>query len=730
MELDTTDIDAQIAALQAARAAKVAKAEQAQRARDKEEAEVLVGSTPTKAVSRAAAQELPKPVRPAQPNFNVASSSRVRPTPQALPSLSTPKSSSMGANLAALRRTNSSSQSSQAVIPRSTSFADRVKPVKSLPKPSQGRTATPEAELSDKGKGKEIMRDEESLTIIENLELGPKDFGLDPEGGEEWRDVEPTSGIRLCKRLLPHPHVQDHLSGRYYLSPSQLYSVIRLSRDGATYDVPVEGDWITIAVVAQRGEVRVSGTKTSRADSEDEDDEVEEDEEVKEHTKQSLAEASKVQTTPKDGQSKLTRKTKGKSKGSDRQRVPRKYINFTLCSLPPRNRSSGKTETSGDALLHLLLFEADAIVSEPAGEDGEPRKSYRGGSGGAYEKWCNLTEGSVVAILNPRVWRNVRAGPNGPHPLAFPLGLNPSFADSIILLGQAKDLGRCSALQKDGNRCKTWVDLRQNGVCDYHVHAAIARSKSSRAEFTAGTASFALSTRPASGGVKGKPGFDPKRKTGLLPAGGAQPAPRGVDNGGGGATYVIGGGVINTGAASRGGLKGFGNEFLSEKLGRDRSDKRKRQMEEKEAEAVLAKLLARDGGLNGGGSTGGRYLATLERDKDKGDRAKGSAGSKEGPEGQPDRKRPFSAAAIKRIGYDPTARAARADGEDAQRRLDAFNAIKGEESGCRLERLAKRLDEEKKAVQRMKQVADAKAAAAAATTSPDPDEEEDMVDLD
>ncbi|WVF70401.1 hypothetical protein IAT40_005191 [Kwoniella sp. CBS 6097] len=728
MDLDTSDLDAQIAALQAAKAAKVAKAEAERLAREKEDAKVLVGNTPTKASLRAAAVDLPKPSRPAQPNFTAAPAKAVQTIvpkvgPQTLPSLPARKASSMSSSLAALRRSGSSSHSLQPPVSRSSGFTDKHKssqPAAQAESSKSARSRSPMVNVNDQGKGKEVMRDEDTLTIIESLELGPRESGLDPEGEEEWRNVEPNSGIRLSKRVLSHSLLHDHLSGRYYITPSQLYSVIRLSRDGATYDIPVDGDWITIAVVAQRGDVKVSGTKNASAHSDSEDEE----EEAKEHDSKSLTQALKLETA-KEGSGQSGHKPKRKSKdpkknGQERRRVPRKYINFTLCSLPPRNRIMGKTETAGDALLNLLLFEADAIVSQETGEDGEVTPSYRGGSGGAYEKWCNLSEGSVIAILNPRVWRNIKSGNGGPHPLQFPLGLNPTAADSITLLGQAKDLGRCSALQKDGNRCKTWVDLRQSGVCEYHVHAAIRRGKAGRAEFTASTASFALSSRPANGLQKGRLGFDPRTKTGLLPAAGAQSAPKGLDNGGGGATYVVRGGAVNTGSASRGGLKGFGNEFLSEKLGRSRAGKRKRQLEEQEAEKALERLLERDGGL-GGGSTGGKYLALLEKEKAK-EPGGSSSGKSTMPPSQIDRKRPFSASAIKRIGFDPTARSGQRDGEDVQRRLDAIAALKGEEPGCRLERLSKRHEAERLAIQKAKApVGDPQIAES---------DDEDMIDLD
>ena len=35
------------------------------------------------------------------------------------------------------------------------------------------------------------------MTVIESLTLGPKDYGLDTMGTEEWRWTEPNSGINL-----------------------------------------------------------------------------------------------------------------------------------------------------------------------------------------------------------------------------------------------------------------------------------------------------------------------------------------------------------------------------------------------------------------------------------------------------------------------------------------------------------------------------------------------------
>lgn len=262
--------------------------------------------------------------------------------------------------------------------------------------------------------------------------------------------------------------------------------MVRLSRDGATYDVPLEGDWVTIAVVAERGEVKVSGTRDveENEDEDDDDDELGEeqadsgDDGVMRNTQSGSASGSNgLPKRKRDPWEKRKDDEKNKKKPKGNRRGPRKYINLKLCSLPPRDKPS----SSGDAMLQLLLFQADHVVrKEEVNDEGEKVEHvvYKGGSGGAYEKWCTLNVGSVVAILNPRVLRPLRvrlprhfqflkskrttadgqSGNSSPHPLTLPLALNPVSADSISLIGQAQDLGQCSAMQKDGNRCKNWVD--------------------------------------------------------------------------------------------------------------------------------------------------------------------------------------------------------------------------------------------------------------------------------
>lgn len=580
---------------------------------------------------------MPFPEKPKQPVF--APRPRLS-TPSASVDLTpAPQKSTVLERLAA-RRAARDGLPCLPTVERSTSFKDKASSSRETTRASTPREApAPGSKRSDVD-DLEIVRTgterTDDLTLDQELELGPRDFGKDPEGEEVWRAVEPNSGIRLSKRALPHEDVQDLIRGRYFLRPPMIYSIARLSRDGAQYDIPVEGDWVTIAVVAERGDIRVSGTRDVKSDDDDNDDDDDEG--------------------GGDQPQRSKRKVHGKGEKAGKKRKPRKYINLKLVALPPRNKTLGAAPVSGDAHLQLLLFESDSIV-RGTDDEGNDTRNYRGGSGGAYEKWCNLGVGSVIALLNPRVLRPLRTG-GAPHPLALPLALNPASADCISYIGQAMDLGRCSANQRDGSRCWTWVDLRLGQVCEYHVLNAVKRGRSGRGALAGATTSFELTDRPMMGrrggfGTANLDKYDPVRKTGLLPRDGPRAAPRGQDNGGGGATYVVGSGVARVGRTD-GALAPIGDPDLANKLGRNTAAKRKRRMEEAEAEAALARMFEKNGD---GTSAGAVYLQAL---------GKNPAAQKEAST-EDKNKRVYSAEAIKRIGFDPTGRR----DESAEKRVSA-----------------------------------------------------------
>ena len=121
--------------------------------------------------------------------------------------------------------------------------------------------------------------------------------------------------------------------------------------------MPVEGDWITIAVVAERGPVRTTRAPVDAAPG---------DEPPKSHGK--------------------------------------KYVNMKLIDFGARSRpsSAGGASIKGDAFLTLLLFEADSF-DRVTNDNGNVKKVYTGGSRGAFEALSKVKEGDVITLLNPKV---------------------------------------------------------------------------------------------------------------------------------------------------------------------------------------------------------------------------------------------------------------------------------------------------------------------------------------
>lgn len=109
-------------------------------------------------------EQAPSVSRPPQPKFTAFAKPKpkVEPPPR-------PSSSRLAASLAARRK--------------------EIAPLPSVP-----RAAADDDEL-------EIVRDgterDSDLTLLNDLRLGPGEFGKDPEGEDEWRALEPNSGIRL-----------------------------------------------------------------------------------------------------------------------------------------------------------------------------------------------------------------------------------------------------------------------------------------------------------------------------------------------------------------------------------------------------------------------------------------------------------------------------------------------------------------------------------------------------
>ena len=302
-----------------------------------------------------------------------------QPKPAGLPDLPPVKPSKLLSNLATI---HTQSKIVAEPIERSTSF-------------SEAPTAECRVQL-------QCQERDDRLALVEKLTPGPQDH-VAPVDDPHFARLEPNSGIYLScvtsflllvdralmfhlsvsNRRLPHAELQEHLRGRYYLPPSLMYSVIRPLPSNQGYDIPVPGDWVTIAVVAEMGPIKLTSTSSTAHNDEDV---------VSSNTKAWKG------------------KKKEKDTNDDKKTGGKKYMSLKLVDFGTRSRTSPaapKTQIRGDALLTLLLFEADSWSYI---EDGnrpmaskERVKIYKGGSGGAFEACMKLHEGAVIAILNPKI---------------------------------------------------------------------------------------------------------------------------------------------------------------------------------------------------------------------------------------------------------------------------------------------------------------------------------------
>ncbi|KAM0786180.1 hypothetical protein ACM66B_006987 [Microbotryomycetes sp. NB124-2] len=514
-------------------------------------------------------------------------------------------------------------------------------------------------------------------TLIESLEVGPHEH-KPPKDDPEFKTIEPNSGIRLIpgSRVLPHKDLQAHLDGRYHLTPSLIYSLSRKELGTENVDIDIDGDFVLIGVLAWKSPIKVMNPGT------------------KQESKQ------------------------------------RKCVRFTLVDL-----RSPETSRSGSSVLSVLLMEAES-VDEGVEQDGWKAPQYRGGSGGAYEKFWKEAPGAVVAILNPQMLKH-RQEPGQPF---NPYTLTLSSANSMMVIGRARDLATCSAIKANGDRCDNWIDARDRKVCEFHLHRSVKSGAARRPETNANTNSLSASTsmntskfnkhlqrKPSANASKNdvslqpapkKTTFDAQRKIGLLPD---NKKPRVVE---GLETWTTSTGTALTGSsarsnvrdvargdsnfvayADRGFVRGFNDGVPEEELKRQR---RKIEKEKERGEIKLRDVLSRDGG----DSAGAQYLKKLrgnisttttttgldeasgaddsddkrkrKRDGTLKDDALGdsdasasgtdSALAKETKKHQ-DRKRPFGTAAVRLIGFDPTNQKADEDEETKRQRLDIVSSL-------------------------------------------------------
>ncbi|GAA5982537.1 hypothetical protein JCM5350_006106 [Sporobolomyces pararoseus] len=303
-------------------------------------------------------------------------------------------------------------------------------------------------------------------TVIEDLEMGPIDF-VPPKHDPNFNSIEPNSGIKLRERLIPHEQVQGLLSDRYHLTPSQIYSLARIDQRRQVH-IDVDADFVIIGVLAWKDEIRFLNSNPLAPERKETPDQIKR-RQLQE--KRSNNDPLMKEVLPEEAKPSIElfgRPTKKQRK--------QRYIRFEMVDL-----STTQSAASGTGTLNVMLVESDS-VDQGFDEDGNEVPIYKGQSGGAYEKYWKESPGAVVAIINPSF---LPASEGRSHTL------KPISADSMVVLGRAKDLTFCDAIRKkDGQKCNAWVDSRVGTKCQYHIHLAVSRTGMGRAETFGNTASL------------------------------------------------------------------------------------------------------------------------------------------------------------------------------------------------------------------------------------------------
>lgn len=118
---------------------------------------------------------------------------------------------------------------------------------------------------------------------------------------------------------------------------------------------------------------------------------------------------------------------------------------------------------------------------------------------------------------------------------------------------------------------------------------------------------------------------------------------------GGGTTYVMPGVVVSSQR----------DKTLSEVMGRERHDRKRRQAEKETQEKELAKLIEKDGGKTGGAKAVAMARQALAAKRSPLEpKSKGNVTNEVESKGSDSKtyRRVFSAMAVKRIGFDPSAK--------------------------------------------------------------------------
>lgn len=429
-----------------------------------------------------------------------------------------------------------------------------------------------------------VVERDEDLTLIETLRPGPRAIPTNPDD-PKWEKFEPFSGHRLRERKLPHSQLKEHLRGRYHIPPSLLYSVARpitlpMFADGKSmdwkattrngdYEVPVDGDWIVIATIVEKSELLMtkgfendahaaSGSKPRPAVAGDTDDDPVLFKDA------GAASGGKLRLDLEPGNSdafeqsclsssrdpKSWHKNRGNNAGEavdeeyQRRRHehrlsnrPRKFVVLKLVDLGVNSTDSDGSGSAGrgDNYLSLIAYESDQIdtsvliqqrnnvrseVSEVLSATAASSKKWVNGSRGAFELLYQQAEGTLVAIMNPKVLRPFTAG-GGKSMETKMLRITPRSVEDCLIIGQAADYRRCSAIKANGQRCGNFVDVKarkqtKSSTCDFHLSKHMDELARGRPEFAANSTTRFNGPPPSGGGGSGgsRSAFSNRRRAG------------------------------------------------------------------------------------------------------------------------------------------------------------------------------------------------------------------------
>ncbi|KAJ1324937.1 minichromosome maintenance protein 10 [Microdochium nivale] len=101
--------------------------------------------------------------------------------------------------------------------------------------------------------------------------------------------------------------------------------------------------------------------------------------------------------------------------------------------------------------------------------------------GTGFDRYWKMSAGTVIAILNPTIM---------PPPAArvdtgkFSLVIN-SGEDTILEVGNARDLGFCKSVKRDGKVCDSWVNKKHTEFCEFHMNSALEKHLKARQDINA-----------------------------------------------------------------------------------------------------------------------------------------------------------------------------------------------------------------------------------------------------